>query len=251
MSWGPSKAKAARLAAALLIATGATAAAAEVLVVRASGPSAKAYPAGKKLADNARISLRANDSLVLLDSRGTRTLRGPGVFTPGGPAQAANRSALASVATGRTRRARIGAVRGVGSDAPRPASLWHVDVSKSSTVCLADPARVTLWRPDAGAAVTLTVTRVGDGASRAVEWPAGQTTVGWPAGLAVSDGADYRLSWAGGAQPTSLEFRTLAAEPADPETMASTLIQKGCDAQLDVLIQALQLPEAPAATTEG
>ena len=33
--------------------------------------------------------------------------------------------------------------------------------------------------------------------------------------------------------------------------MASTLIQKGCDAQLDVLIQALQLPEAPAATTEG
>ena len=76
------------LAAALIAAAGSSAALADVLVVRASGPSAKAYPAGKTIADNARIALQAGDSLVLLDSRGTRVLRGPGSFTPNGPAQA-------------------------------------------------------------------------------------------------------------------------------------------------------------------
>src|SRR3546814_5129296 len=104
LSWVPNKGKVARLAAALWIVPSAAAAAAEGLVVRASGPSAKSYPAGRKLADDARITLQANDSLVLLDNRGTRTLRGPGIFTPSGPAQANSRSALASVATGSTRR---------------------------------------------------------------------------------------------------------------------------------------------------
>lgn len=252
MSWVPNKARAARLAAALLIATGATAAAADVLVVRALGPSAKSYPAGKKLADNARITLQANDTLVLLDSRGTRTLRGPGTFTPTGPAQVNNRSAIASVATGSTRRARIGAVRNVGgATQARPASIWHVDVSKSSNVCLSDPSHVTLWRADASKPVTLTVTRDGDGASRTVEWVSGETTAEWPSDLAVSDGARYRLSWAGASVPTALTFRTLASEPSEPDAMAAALIEKDCAAQLDVLIQALQRPETPAATDEG
>ena len=250
MSWGLNKAKVARLAAALLIASGATAAAAEVLVVRALGPSAKNYPAGKKLADDARIVLQANDSLVLLDSRGTRTLRGPGTFTPSGPAQANNRSVIAAAAGGPARRARIGAVRNVGgATEARPASLWHVDVSKSSNVCLTDPAHVTLWRPDATKPVTLTVT--GDGTTRTLEWASGEATLNWPSELAVSDGAEYKLSWPGASAPTAITFQTLGAEPAEPETMASTLIQNDCQAQLDVLIQALQRPEIAAATTEG
>lgn len=253
MSWGPNKTKAARLAAAVLIASvGTTAAMAEVLVVRAQGPSAKSYPAGRKLADNARIVLQANDSLVLLDTRGTRTLRGPGTFTPSGPAQANNRSVVAAVASGSTRRARIGAVRGVGGAASaRPGTLWQVDVSKSSNVCLADPANVTLWRPDATRPVKLTVTRASDGATRTVDWASGETTVGWPADLAIANGAKYNLNWDGATKPTALTFKTLASEPTEPEAMASSLIENGCEAQLDVLIQALQRPATTPSTTEG
>ena len=253
MSWGPNKGKVARLAAALLIvSSGAAAAAAEVLVVRASGPSAKSYPAGRKLADDARITLQANDSLVLLDKRGTRTLRGPGNFTPSGPAQANSRSVLASVATGSTRRARIGAVRNVGgATGAQPASIWHVDVTKSSNVCLTDPAHVTLWRSDATKPVTLTVTRPSDGATRTVEWASGEPTVSWPTDLAIGDGAQYKLSWEGASAPTNVTFQTLGAEPKEPEAMASTLIQNDCDAQLDVLIQALQLPPTASTTTQG
>src|SRR3546814_7638062 len=110
------------------------------------------------------------------------------------------------------------------------------------SVCLSDPAHVTLWRSDATKPVILTVTRPSDGATRTVEWASGEPTVSWPSDLAIADGAKYRLSWEGASAPTDVTFQTLAAEPTEPEAMASTLIQNDCDAQLTVLIPALQLP---------
>lgn len=240
MSWHQSRSVGLRsLAAASLLALGATAASADVLVVRATGPSAKNFPAGKSLADDAKIALQANDTVVLLDARGTRTLRGPGAFTPAGPAG----TQLASATT--TRRARIGAVRSVGSSAaePRTPSIWHLDVTKSSNFCIADSANLSLWRADASKAATLTVTRASGGAPQKIDWAAGQTTLQWPSGLAISDGSDYRISWDGAAKPTNVKFKTLAAKPASLNDMAASLIQRGCDAQLDLLIETVRLPE--------
>lgn len=216
-----------------------------VLVVRASGPSAGSYPAGKALADTVRISLKANDMLILLDSRGTRTLRGPGVFTPASPAVANQRSAVATVAVNTTsRRARIGAVRGVGAaTAARSPSLWHLDIAKSSNFCVADPQNVTLWRADAAKPVTLTVT--GGGNSETLDWAAGATTLPWPPDLAVGEGAGYRLAWPGGA-PTTIVFRALPSKPASLEDMAAALIRNDCQAQFDLLIETVQLPDTPA-----
>ena len=56
-------------------------ASAAVLVVRSSGPSAAAYPPGKALPDNHVLKLKATDTIVLLDARGTRSLSGPGNFS--------------------------------------------------------------------------------------------------------------------------------------------------------------------------
>ena len=234
------------LAAAILLASAASAAAADILVVRSNGPSAKSFQPGKSIAETANITLKAGDSLVVLDGRGTRTLRGPGTFSAGGPtAASAKQSALAAMATGPQRRARIGAVRSV-SAAPRSPSIWHVDVAKSSTICLAEPSNVTLWRADASQPVTLTVT--GDGGSRQLEWEKGSPTLVWPSTFAIKEGADYRLSWDGAAAPTSLKFKWLPAKPAGLEDMASSLIQNGCEAQLDLLIETVKLPdEAPPA----
>lgn len=224
----------------MLLVAGATAAAADVLVVRATGPSAKSYPAGKSLADNAKIALKQNDTLVLLDKAGTRTLRGPGTFTPSMSSQAANRVVVASSETTQ-RRARIGAVRSAGLGTQYGPTLWHLDVSKSSNFCLADPAQLTLWRPDASQPVTLTVTRAKDGTARKIDWPAGAATLAWPSDLAVGDGADYRLSWQAGTS-TNVKFRTLPSVPASVDAMASSLIQRGCEGQLDFLIASV--PEA-------
>ena len=235
------------LAAAILAASITMAAAsADILVVRSSGPSAKNFPPGKSLPEASRITLQANDKLVVLDGRGTREMKGPGTFSPTGPAQAASRTAALSGVGTPQRRARIGAVRSVGVNQPKYPNIWRVDVAKSSKVCLADPTNVTLWRENASQPVTLTV--AGNGATRKIEWAAGQSMLAWPADLAIKDGADYRLSW-GGAGGTALTFKTLPSKPAGLEEMASSLIRNECQAQLDLLIETVKVPDDGADTS--
>jgi hypothetical protein len=215
---------------------GAGAAMADILVVRSVGPSAKSFPLGKRLPDNARIVLGANDQLTLLDGRGTRELRGPGTFTAASASSAPAQIAAASVGA---RRARIGAVRGIDTGPLRPPTIWHVDVSKSANVCVS-PNRVSLWRADSGPEAILTV--AGAGAPRRLTWPAGAATLDWPDDLPVTDGAQYRLSWSGGGTPATIRFRTMPQRPAGLEATASMLIANQCEAQLDLLIDTVRMP---------
>ena len=127
--------------------------------------------------------------------------------------------------------------------AVRHPSIWHVDITRSSNVCVTDPAHVTLWRADTSQPASLTVTRTSDGRSGKVEMGAGQAVAVWPKDLPVSDGGEYSLSWRGGAEPTRLTFKTLSKKPAELNDMASSLIQHACDAQLDLLIETVRLPE--------
>ena len=218
-----------RLALAALLATAATAAGADVLVVRSTGPSAASYPAGRSLPDNARITLRNGDTVVVLDARGTRTYRGPGNF--------AAASAQSGVRTAETngRRARIGAVRSAGFVATSPTTIWHVDVSQGGNMCVANANSVMLWRPEASQTATLAIS--GPGGVRTVQWPAGRTTVSWPADLPIANGGAYQLRQAGTAVPTTITFRVLDAAPAgDLQSVANALIRNDCQEQLDLLV---------------
>jgi hypothetical protein len=207
-------------------------AAANVLVVRSAGPSAAAYPPGRSLPDNARLALRAGDTVIVLGAGGTRSFRGPGTFSPSAAVRGAAGPALAS-ADGR--RARIGAVRGAGI-VPHSPTIWHVDVTQSGTFCLASASHVMLWRPDATGPTTLTIAGAA-GAPRAVRWPAGQATLAWPATIPIANGASFSIAQSGVAVPTQLTFRTLAREPADLEGVAAALIANGCQGQLDILVE--------------
>ncbi len=235
MSWGPSNALARSLIAAVLLA-GATAAAADILVVRSTGPSARSYPPGKRLPENTRLVLKPSDQLTVLDGRGTRIIRGPGTFVAG-----ASAGRVASAVPATDRRARIGAVRGVDTGELRPPSIWHVDVARSSNVCVADPAKVTLWRADAAGAATLSISGEG-GRSRRLDWQPGSTTLGWPSDLPVAEGAEYRLAGVGTAPPTTIRFRTMPARLAGLEDMAQALIRNECQAQLDLFVETVKLP---------
>jgi hypothetical protein len=189
------------------------AALANTIVVSSSGPSARTYPAGKSLSAGSRIVLAAGDTLTVLDSRGTRTLRGPVTTSAEAAATAANPSFAALVATQNRRRARTGAIRGAG-EAAKPANLWYVDIRAGGTVCVADPAAVQLWRPDMQQAATLTVTA--EGASGVAAFPIGQNTTAWPGSLPIAEGRSYTLSGGGLAQPTRIRFAVLPATPSDP-----------------------------------
>ena len=66
--------------AAVAVALSSSAAIAAVVVVRSLGPSAKAYPPGKTLPENAKITLQGGDVVTVLGPSSAKTLRGPGNF---------------------------------------------------------------------------------------------------------------------------------------------------------------------------
>src|SRR3954452_23574581 len=185
------------LAAALL--TGAPDAA--TLVVRSSGPSAKALPPGRTIADGTPVSLQAGDVVTVLVANGTRVLRGPGSFNLAGGGRSLPAAAF-------NPRARFGAMRTGEIESP---TLWDVDVSQSGTFCLADPKAVTLWRPEADDATTLSLKRGSE--ARTLAGPPGKATIAWPAALAVADGADYDLAFAGSSDVSHLRLKTLSPVP--------------------------------------
>ena len=203
-----------------------TSTAAAVLVVRSSGPSAAAYPPGKALPDTHMLKLKPSDTIVLLDSRGTRTLHGPGSFSV--LASAATATGSGNTAGTSARRVRLGAVRGAGSR-----SVWQADLSRSGNVCVANPSELTLYRGDASNPADVTLTDA-TGRKADVHFAANQWDATWPVALPVTSGAKINVS--GLASPVTLTLRVLSPVPSGLEGMAQSLIRADCQAQLDVLI---------------
>jgi hypothetical protein len=197
---------------------------ATVLVVRAAGPSAKVYPPGKALPESAKIQLQPGDSVMLLNTNGAKTLRGPGTF-----AVASTGEGLAAAAN---RRARFSAMR--SGEVPLNPSPWNLDITQSGKLCVANPAKLTLWRPTKDDTIKLTIR--GGGGEQTLDWPAGKDTIAWPAALPVTSGSEYQLSQPDSGDTARVTFVTLANPPADRVGTAQSLIANGCDNQLDVLV---------------
>lgn len=215
----------------LLLAAGAallasTASAAAVLVVRSSGPSAGAYPPGKALPDTHVLKLKASDTVVLLDARGTRTLNGPGSYSVSATTGAVS-GAVRTAGTS-ARRVRLGAVRGAGAR-----SVWQADLGRTGNVCVANPGELTLYRPDATQAADVTLID-SSGQSAKVHFAAEQWEASWPSELSVTSGKRVNVSGLG--DTTTLTLRMLSPIPTGLEGMAQSLIRADCQAQLDVLI---------------
>lgn len=228
---------------ALALAFGAVAAEAAVLVVRSSGPSAKAFPAGKAVAENQVITLKPNDVVILLDSRGTRTLRGPGKFSATASASAASTSSLAAL-TGQSsnRRSRVGAVRRPPTGATSGRNVWQADVTRSGNICVANPADLGLYRANPATAARVTVTDVGTGKTAAVQFSEGQKIASWPSDVPVTAGGRYQIKGGGG--DATVVARWISPVPAGLEGLAQSLIRNDCQAQLDVLIDTFASPTA-------
>jgi hypothetical protein len=233
----------AAIAATLMLAGAADAA---TLVVRASGPSSATYPPGKMLADTARILLKANDELVLLDAKGTRTLRGPGNFSSVASASAETSgggTALAALVDQRSdRRVRIGAVRSVDGTAKRPPNIWYIDASRGGTVCVADAAQAMLWRPDPDNAGSTTASPA-TGTPAKIDWGSGQAVQPWPQALPLTEGAQYKLM-TGSAAPAAIKVTLVGTPPEELQDMAQVLITHGCTAQLDLLVATTSAADA-------
>ena len=213
-------------AAAALITFAAVSASAAVIIVRSSGPSARGFPAGKALQDSEKLSLKSNDVVVLLDSRGTRTLRGPGSFSAASTGPARSISSLAAL-TGQGRvRGRVGAVRG-----PVPRSIWQANSARSETMCFANPGDISIYRESIAAPETVTIKDLGNGKSAKASFAAAMQTAPWPTELPISANGRYQIGSA-----TTVSMKSIAPLPAGLEGIAQSLIRNDCQGQLDILI---------------
>lgn len=216
----------------LMLAGGALA---QAIVVRSTGPSAGAYPQGRKLPAGARIDLKAGDKVTVIDKAGSRVLSGPGNFALDGTVNRTGGSMVAMMAGGGAR-ARTGAVRGapVGLEVPTsPDNIWAIDVTKGGTYCVADPAGLVLWRPNRADAIAAKLGA--NGKTVPVSWKAGSAVKLWPnADLPVVDGQTYVFTGPVMVNST-ITLKKLASVPSDPMDVAALFAEKGCTAQLDVM----------------
>jgi hypothetical protein len=210
-------------AAAIAIAVSSTAATAAVVVVRSLGPSSKAYPPGKTLPEGAKINLQGGDVVTVLGPSSAKTLRGPGSFD-------AKEVALASAAG---QRGRFGALR--STEVAHSPSIWDVDVSQSGRFCVANPAKLQLWRPESDGAGKVTISSA-DGKNQPLSWAAGKALAAWPSALPLTSGARYQLEGGDAGDKNNVELIIVTAAPNDLVGAAQVLIANGCQNQLDLLV---------------
>src|SRR3954463_3024256 len=198
-------------------------AAANVVVVKSLGPSAKAYPPGKTLPESAKFCLQGGDVLTVLGPSSAQTLRGPGNFD-------AKQVALASAAG---QRGRFGALR--AAEVTHNPSIWDVDVSQSGKICITDASKVQLWRPDSETPITAQI-RTDDGKSQALNWAAGKALTPWPSALPIRNG-EYQVEWTDSGEKNKFNVVPVKSPPADLVGAAQVLIENGCQNQLDLLVE--------------
>lgn len=216
-------------------------ASAAVVIVRSAGAAAKSYPPGKALPEGASIKLGSGDMVTVLGPNSAKVLRGPGVF----PVAQTGRDTLAMAAG---RRARFGALR-TGDIAENP-SVWDLDVTQSGKMCVAEPSKLTLWRPNKDDAAKISI-RSEDGKVQTLDWLAGSATVAWPSALPIKSGEEYQVE-TGGADKSNVSIVTVSKPPADLVGTAQLLIANGCQNQLDLLVDnASKQGSAPSPAERG
>lgn len=214
---------------AIAISMGSTASVANVVVVKSLGPSAKAYPPGKTLPESAKISLQGGDVVTVIGPGSAETLRGPGNFD-------AKQVALSAAAG---QRGRFGALRAV--EVAQNPSIWDIDVSAGGKVCVSDPTKLQVWRPDSEAPISVQI-RSAEGQSQTLSWAAGKALVPWPAAMPIKNGRQYSVEWPDGGDTAKLDVVTIASVPADLVGTAQVLLANGCQKQLDLLVEGASKP---------
>lgn len=212
------------LGTAAAIAAASTAGLANVVVVKSLGPSSKAYPPGKTLPESAKISLQGGDVVTVLGPASAQTLRGPGNFD-------AKQVTLASAAG---QRGRFGALR--AAEVASNPSIWDVDVGQGGKVCVADSAKLQLWRADSEAPISVQI-RAADGGTQTLSWAAGKALAPWPAALPIKTGAEYSVEWPDSGDTSKLDVVKIDSPPTDLVGAAQVLLANGCQKQLDLLVE--------------
>ncbi|MEQ1726447.1 MAG: hypothetical protein ABL882_11035, partial [Sphingopyxis sp.] len=234
---------------------------ADMIVIRANGPSGSDYPIGRSLTSGTLLDLVAGDRLVLLGTGGTRTLAGPGTFLSGGadfPSGAAQNTSLlyaaallqadGQSAAAATRRVIAPPdVANAVQQLPHGPGLWAYTLGTSGNHCLPNLGDFVVSTRPSPTERTITITPQSSGAARSMALVANASRVG-RYGPQMTNGARYRIGFDGG-NGASIRIVQIVVDRSNPAALASTLARAGCIVQLDRLLARLSgvAPIAPPA----
>jgi len=219
-------------------ALGVSAGFAQVVILKASGPSSAEYSAGRVLASTKAIHLKAGDRLSIKVGDETRTVVGPGDVTVDTP-RSTLETLRALLTANKSGYQVFTASRGNSGFDPVQGNLWALDVSTTSTFCIAPDAQPSMVRWSAGQEAKVEITPAG-GAGRpmVVTWPRDQTSLPWPESLSTADGSAYDLR-VGDKDPVTVTWRRVNGPSDGVTAFARELTDHGCDQQVDTLMASL------------
>jgi hypothetical protein len=102
-------------------------------------------------------------------------------------------------------------------------------------MCVSDASKLKLWRPQTEAAAKLHIQ--GAGKHQSIDFAPGEVAVSWPKSLPVTDGSEYQIEVEGGEDAAKMSFVKVSSPPTDLVGAAELLIAKGCQNQLDLLVE--------------
>lgn len=210
------------------------------VVVKSTGPSASQYPVGKKIDDDATITLKEGDQITVLTSRGTKVMRGAGTFKVGEKPKATSARFAALTRTRAANRVRTGAIRsGDTGEGPSNPNLWYVDVTQPGTICLYDLEEVRLWRPHTEEIATYAVASSAGTAAVDVTFDVSEAVAPLdPARMNLSAGQTYTIT-GGGNAGVEVTFALLDQQYDQADQLAEALIAAGCTSQVSLLADRL------------
>ncbi len=222
------------LLAGLLVA--AHAAAADLVVVTSRGVNLKA---GQAVDGAQPLVLKEGQQVELIAPTGQLIkLHGPWDKPPiaQGAADAPDASAaLKALLTANLARSEsVGVVRGAPAQVVPP-DPWLLDVTHVGIRCVPENRQVVFWRPNRGGAAAVTIEPYDRSWRARAQWPAGADRMAVPASLPLANRSTYIVGLNGKDIPITLV--TVPAAASNDAMRAAWLMQQGCDAQAQALLQ--------------
>jgi hypothetical protein len=220
----------------VVLVTARIAAAADLVVVTSRGVNLKA---GQAVDGTQPLVLKEGQQVELIAPTGQIIkLHGPWDKPPigEGGANAPDASvALKALLTANLARSQsVGVVRGANAQVVPP-EPWLIDVTHVGIRCVPESHQVVFWRPDRGGAAAVTVEPYDRSWRAHAEWPSGVDRMAVPATLPLTNRSTYIVGLNGKNTPITLV--TIPAAASNDAMRAAWMMQQGCDAQAQALLQ--------------
>jgi hypothetical protein len=128
----------------------------------------------------------------------------------------------------------VGVVRGAPTQVVPP-DPWLLDVTHVGIRCVPENRQVVFWRPNRGGAAAVTVEPYDRSWRARAQWPAGADRMAVPASLPLANRSTYIVGLNGKDIPITLV--TVPAAASNDAMRAAWMMQQGCDAQAQALLQ--------------